>query len=341
MKLEARRVAGFLRDPGRARLVLLYGDDVGLVRSRADALTRAVIGGADDPFRLVWLNREETGRLAEEASALSLVGGRRVVRVRNASDALLPALRSAMAASGETLIILEGAELPARSKLRTFVEGLEDGAAIGCYPEEGRTLEDTIRTTLAEDKLTVDGEAMEWLKGQLGADYAETRAELGKLALYAGPGGRIDLAAAEACVGDAAALSIDDALFAASVGDLAGLDRALALALAEGAAPVAMIRAAIMHLQRLHRVRLVVDAGATVTEATKQARPPVFFRRVSAFTASVSLWSSASLLRALDALAAAERQCKRTGAPDSTLAAHVLTQIGRQARALRRGLTPG
>ena len=30
-KIEARRVAAFLRDPGAARLVLLYGDDPGLV----------------------------------------------------------------------------------------------------------------------------------------------------------------------------------------------------------------------------------------------------------------------------------------------------------------------
>ena len=50
-----------------------------------------------------------------------------------------------------------------------------------------------------------------------------------------GPGGRVDLEAAMACVGDLAGLSLDDALFAATEGDVATADRALELAMAEGA----------------------------------------------------------------------------------------------------------
>ena len=41
-----------------------------------------------------------------------------------------------------------------------------------------------------------------------------------------------------ACVGDLAGLSLDDALFAATEGDVARADRALELAIAEGATPV-------------------------------------------------------------------------------------------------------
>ncbi|MDT8266633.1 DNA polymerase III subunit delta, partial [Roseomonas sp. DSM 102946] len=89
-KIEARRVAAFLRDPGAARLVLLYGDDPGLVRERSDALLRAVVGG-DDPFRVAELARDQAqrgGALAGEAAALAMTGGRRFVRVRDATDAL-------------------------------------------------------------------------------------------------------------------------------------------------------------------------------------------------------------------------------------------------------------
>ena len=51
-------------------------------------------------------------------------------------------------------------------------------------------------------------------------------------------------------------LSLDDALFAATEGEVPTTDRALELAIAEGAAPVSVIRAGLMHLQRLHRARL-------------------------------------------------------------------------------------
>ena len=88
MKLDARRVSVFLRDPRATRIVLLHGDDEGTVRYRADALTQAIVGQRDDPFRVAWLSREDHPRLAEEATAIAMVGGRRVIRVRDASDAL-------------------------------------------------------------------------------------------------------------------------------------------------------------------------------------------------------------------------------------------------------------
>ena len=96
---------------------------------------------------------------------------------------------------------------------------------------------------------------------------------LEKLALYAGPGGRVDLDAAMACVGDLAGLSLDDALFAATEGDVARADRALELAIAEGATPVGVLRAGLMHLQRLHRVRLTVDDGLSAADAAKACSP--------------------------------------------------------------------
>ncbi|HJS87316.1 MAG TPA: DNA polymerase III subunit delta, partial [Acetobacteraceae bacterium] len=84
MKLDSRRIPAFLRDPGNIRVVLLYGEDVGMIRERAEALTRAVAGGLDDPFRVAELARDEVDRLEVEAASLSLTGGRRVVRVREA-----------------------------------------------------------------------------------------------------------------------------------------------------------------------------------------------------------------------------------------------------------------
>ncbi len=55
MKLDARSVPGFLRDPGACRVVLLFGDDAGLIRERAEALVRVVAGTLDDPFRVAEL----------------------------------------------------------------------------------------------------------------------------------------------------------------------------------------------------------------------------------------------------------------------------------------------
>ncbi len=337
MKLDARRVARFLDDPGPCRFVLLHGEDAGLIRERAETLSAAILDAQDDPFRLVRLTREETSRLAEEAQALSLVGGRRVVRLREAGDAALPQVQAAAAAPGDSLVILEAPGLPGRSKLRSFIEGLAEGAAIACYPEEGRALDDAIRAVLAADAISVAPDALDWLRDHLGADHAHTRAELEKLALYVGSSGEVDVAAAEACIGEAASLSVEDAVFAAVTGEVAAADRALAVAFAEGAAPVSILRIMMQNLQRLHRARLSMEeTGARAADAARQARPPIFFRRLPAFTGALSAWSGRSLLRALTLCSETELACKRTGSPDVTLCQQLVGQIARQAAMLRR-----
>jgi DNA polymerase III subunit delta len=321
--------------------VLLYGEDHGMIRDRAVSLVRAVAGSTDDPFLVAELGRDDAGRLATEAASLSLTGGRRVVRLREATDAAAGQVAEILQGPSAALVILEAPGLATRSRLRTLVEGAPDGAAVACYPEEGPALAQTIRATLTEAGVTIDGDALAWVSGQLGADRASTRGEAEKLALYAGPGGRIDLDAAMACVGDLAGLSLEDALFAATEGDVTRTDRALELAMAEGANAVGVLRAALMHLQRLHRVRLAVDEGQSNADAVKSARPPVFFRRIGAFSRAMDLWNSPSLLAAMARLAEAERACKRTGAPDDVLSRNAVLALARRAAAVRARLRPG
>ena len=341
MKLPPMRVEAFLRDPGECRVVRLYGDDAGMIRDRAVALVRLVAGALDDPFLVVELTRDEIGRLADEAASLPLTGGRRVVRVREATDAAVEQIRTLLKSKAAGFVVLEAPGLATRSRLRTEVEAAADGAAIGCYPEEGRALEATIRDTLKQAGVTIEPDALSWLAGQLGADRAATRAELEKLALYASPrgspsGGRVDLDAAMACTGDLSGLSLDDALFAATSGDVATTDRALELAIAEGAAPVQVLRAGIMHLQRLQRTRIAMDvSGLSAADATKALRPPLFYRRVAAFNRALALWPTAALASAISGLTEAERGCKRTGWPDQTLCRNAILVVARRAAATR------
>lgn len=336
MKLDTRRVGAFLRDPGEARVVLLHGDDAGMVRERAQALTRLVAGGLDDPFRVVELSREESGGLDVEAASLPMTGGRRVVRVRDAGEAIRDAVDRVLKGNAPALVVLEAGALPATSRLRKLVETAEDGAAIACYPEEGRALSDTIREALSAAGIKAEPEALAWLTTHLGADRASTRQELDKLILYAGKGGTVDMGAATACVGDFAGLSLDDALFAATRGDVGTTDRALELALADGGTPVGVLRLSLFHMQRLHRARRAVDRGLTPAEAAKAARPPVFFRRVGDFTRALSLWPEPALSAAMEAVSDAERNCKRTGAPDHAICRNMILTLARRAAARSR-----
>lgn len=331
MKLDARRLPAFLRDPGAARIVLLHGDDEGLIRQRADALMQAVIGARDDPFRVAWLAREDHARLAEEASAIAMLGGRRVVRVRDAADGLAGALEQVASAPGDSLVVLEAAgALPARSKLRALVEGLAFGAAIACYPEEGRALQDRITGGLARAGISLEPDALAYVLDRVGGDSAATEGEIEKLTLYAGEQRRLGLEDVRACVGDAASVAFDDAVFAAAGGDEAGADRALDLALAEGIAPVAVTRGVMQHLAKLHLARGHMAAGVSAEEAVRSLRPPIFFKRAAEFTRALRQWDAARLAQAMTEARRVELACKQTGAPDALLVRRLVLALARQ-----------
>ena len=338
MKLDSRNAERFLASPGACRAVLLHGDDTGLVREYADRLTRTVAGSLDDTFRVASLERDTHDRLEEEATALSLIGGRRVVRVRDAVDGLAARIERALRVKSDALIVLEAGALPARSKLRSSLEARADAAVIACYPEEGRALAASLREMIEAQECRIDPEALLFLADQLGADRAASRSEVDKLVLYVGDTRRIDLDAVESCVADASVLSLEDALFAATAGDVAAADRALERAIADGAAPVGIARSLLYHFHKLRRARLAVEQnGASPADATRAVRPPVYFRRTGAFTRALALWSVQSLERAASETNRVELACKQTGAPDFALCRHLVFTVARQAAARSRG----
>jgi DNA polymerase-3 subunit delta len=339
VKIDARRVEGFLRDPVGCRVVLLYGDDAGLIRERAGILVRSAAGSLDDPFRVADLGRDGHSRIFAEVSSAPLTGGRRVVRVRDVGEALAKIIETVLAAKAiDGLLVLEAEGLAARGKLRGLVERAELGAAIGCYGLSGDALERLIRETLAATKAGADDDAVRWLSGQLGGDLGVTRREIEKLALFVGVGGHVDMEAAQACVGDLAGLSLDDALFAATAGDTAATDRALELAVADGAAPVAVLRASLLHLQRLQRARAAMGSGMSASDAAKQARPPVFFQRSAAFQQALRLWSEQSLQAACARIWDSERLCKQTGTPAEVICRSAVLGLAQRAASARRSL---
>jgi len=335
LKLETRQVSGFLRNPGPCRLVLLYGEDEGLIRERAQALTLLVAGSLNDPFRVVELGREGWPQLGAEMSALSMIGGRRVVRVREVSDAALEHVRAALRGPGGALAVLEAAGL-GKGKLRTFVEAAPDAACIACYAEEGRAAAELIRGMFQTEGVRADADACTWLAESCGGDRSVLRGEVEKLVLLAGPGGHVDLETARTCAGDAAGASGDEALIAATSGDVIGADAAVDRAVAEGLAGVGLVRVALIHLQKLHQARLRMEGGLSAAEAVRTLRPPVFYRALPGMTASVGLWPADLLLRALEEARSVELACKTTGSRPDVLACRFVAALARQAQA-RRG----
>ena len=128
MKVAPRDLGRFLRTAeASVAAVLFYGPDQGLVRERAVELITRLAGDVRDPFRVAELTpaqlKEDPVRLADEAAALSLSGGRRVLRLREAGDGLTQALAELLAETvPAAFLVLEAGELGPRSSLRGLFE---------------------------------------------------------------------------------------------------------------------------------------------------------------------------------------------------------------------------
>jgi DNA polymerase-3 subunit delta len=326
MKLDARGFDRVLRDSAQLRVVLLHGPDEGLVRTSAARLA-ASVAPASDPFRAVSLGRDDHARLTEEAMALSMVGGRRVVRLDGAGDTLTAAVQALVERSAPALVVLEAGALAAKSKLRQYCEATSACASVAFYHEEGAALEAVIRGELSAAGIRLSAEALAALTQRLGSDWVASRSELEKIRLLAPQGDELDAPAVLALVGDQGIGSVEEPISAALLGDVGRLDHALSLAQADGTNAVQLVRMALQLVHRALRVRLAMDAGAPFEAAAREIRPPLFRKQLAEQSMIARRWTSRQLLDAARRLAVAERECKSSGVPDFTVARQCLLGI--------------
>lgn len=340
MKLQARAIESFLRQPDPAiRAILVYGPDHGLVRERADSLGRTVLADLGDPFRVADLPAgrlvEDPVRLADEAAAQSLTGGRRLIRIRDADDRSQDSFARFLQTppAGDSLVVVEAGDLGPRAPLRLLFEGSPIAAALPCYVDDETSLRRVLETRLRDAGLTAERDALAVLAECLVGDRLVAAREIEKLILYMGSSRTIRLVDVQAVVGDAAAIDLDEAAWSAAAGNPGGTDKTLRRLFGEGQSAVAILRLAQKHFQRLHWVSTQLARGVSLESAMAGLKPPVFYKRQAAFTAQVRRWTPAKLAEALDRLAETEAACKRTGAPDETLCARTLLGLATAAAA--------
>ncbi|HUK60618.1 MAG TPA: DNA polymerase III subunit delta [Stellaceae bacterium] len=342
MKLTGARIQRFIAAPDAAiRAVLVFGEDEGLVRERAKRIAQSIVPDLADPFRVAEFPADalkaDPVRLDDETRALSLAGGRRVVRVRGADDAQAGLFERFFAAPppGDTLVVVESADLGGKSQLRRVFEAAKDGAAIQCRPDGADELAALVDGVMTAHRVKLDRDAKAYLVAHLSGDRLLNRGELEKLALYAGDGGTVSYDETRAVVGDSAEITLDDVVAAAATGNLAALERSLGRAFEEGESPITVLRAGLRHFQRLYAAAARIAAGSTADDALAGLRPPVFFAMREPFLAQLRLWSKSRAAAALETLFAAERNAKRTGIPPEAVACEALTRVARGARRQR------
>jgi DNA polymerase-3 subunit delta len=316
---------------------LIFGPDQGLVRERAETLIKSIVPNLRDPFLIADLDdgvlASDPARLFDEAAAIAMLGGRRVVRVRGAGNSLAKLFERFLDEPvGDALVVVEGGDLSKGTGLRRVFDAADNAASIACYGDNARDLPDVVRDALKSYGLSIAPDALADAASRLGSDRGVTRRELEKLALFAHGQKQVTLDDVRAILGDEAEVRSEEALDAAGQGDLKRLDLALERLWLAGTSPVAIVRIAMSHFQRLALVRAETDKGETVENALRKLRPPLHFMRAASFRSQLGAWDSQRLGDALDLILETEALCKTTGVPAETVTARALFNIASMAR---------
>lgn len=344
MKLGYRDIEPFVRKPDpKARVILVYGPDAGLVKERAAIMGKTVVADLNDPFNAVTLAGDglsnDPARLNDEANAMSMLGGNRLIRVEGADDGLTPLIKDYLQnPSPHNLIILESGNLGAKSPLRALCEKSDHAASLPCYVDEGRDLATLIRDTLRQNGYGIEPDALSWLAANIAGDRQRVRSELDKIVLYMGPISAealnqqrppITLSDIILCCGEAGAEGLDDLANAIASSQAEQALRCYNRLLQEGVAAVAMLRTIQSHFRRLHITLARIEQGFNVDEAMRKLTPAVFFKQQDSFKAQLRRWTSGQIEILMQKLAALEAQTKQTGTPVETLCGQAILSISR------------
>lgn len=339
MKLAFRDIEGFVARPtATARVIVVYGPDAGLVTERAKIMGKTAVADLNDPFNVAVLTTDQLlddpVKLNDEAFAQSLMGGNRLIQIRDGADALTPLLKEYLKApSPDTLVIIEAGELGTKSSLRALAEKAENAAAVPCYVEDERDLTKFLQNAAKDAGYQIDRDALAALAGSLVGDRAVARGEFEKLITYkfSDSDKTIRLADVEACMGDVRSRTFDELVNAVGLGDTPRMAASFAALIREQTAPVAILRTVQGHFRRLYQVHLKMDAGADPKSAMKSLQPPVFWKYEDQFVNQLRRWPRPRIENLLNALNAVEAQTKQTAMPAETLTAQILLKTARAA----------
>lgn len=326
------------------RLYLVYGSDRGLVSERAAKL--AELSGVDmaDPFAVARFDadklRSDPGRLADEAGAIGLFGGKRLVWVRGAGNdhVLAGAVGDIVGKLPETTTaIIEAGELKKGTVLRRTVEDAPEALAVPCYADESRAIQALIDEELGKAGLRITPAARHRLTEALGGDRLASRGELSKLALYCHGTGQATEEDVVASVGDAAAMSVDDAVDAVLTGNPAALDIAMQRIIASKTAVYTVLLASLRQFQLLDVLRgEMARQHSSVSQVMASGGRHIHFRRKPAVEKALATWTAEGISQAMDHFQRAVLAMRRSPSMENDIARYALLAVAVRSSRDRR-----
>lgn len=332
-EIKSHEFEGFLqRAPRSGGIFLIYGPDRGLVSERAGQLARMTGVPLDDAFSVLRTTASDLvgqpGRLLDEINAIGLFGGDRLVWLKDAGNEK-PLIEAIDILDKEPprgcSLIIEAGDLKKGAGLRKAVEGSRAAIAIPCYADDTRALSTLIDTELEAAGLRIVPAARQRLMESIGGDRLASRNEVRKLALYCHGRNVVEEEDVMAAIGDASAISVDDAVDAILKGDNGAFLSAMQKIMSSKTPVFLVLQACLRQFQLLELMRAEMDEKRTnASQVIATLGRQLHFRRKPVVEQALRKWSLPALRRETARLQSAILQSRQRSSLEGTIALQTL-----------------
>jgi DNA polymerase-3 subunit delta len=319
------------------RFYLFHGPDEAQSRALATRLLEAL--GATKFLIAAATVKSDPASLADEAGAMSLFGGKRVVWIEPATKDIEEGVAALFDAPlGESPVVAIAGSLNKSSGLLKLAESAPDALAFAAYAPEGQDAERMVIEVGRRFGLKISPPVAARLADSCGNDQAIVAQELQKFALYidASPHSPKDLdhsaiddVGAGSAEGDFQRLT-DLALS----GEIVELSDELARMPAGGSEAIPIVRSLQRRLLMLAPARARVERGERLDAVMTSFGRALFWKDKAKVQRMLSKWSADDLATVADRAGKLERSLMFSAAPDREALGEELLAIARKARTL-------
>ena len=288
MKISSYQVENYIKKIGDEKIsgCLLYGPEPTITRFRFDIIAKKIVNDLSDPFLVSQISsekiKEDKAILVDEFYSISMLGGRRLIMIKDCDVHTLGALKNLLAdpqygRKSDNFILIQAGDLDKSSALRKLVEESQFLMAIPCYEEDVASLRKSISEIFAGNEIIAENEIINLIIKNYGKDRNLITNEINKIKNYLGEDKNLSLETFKKLV----SLKNDDNLqdfavqFASKNYEWCFLQAERALD--GGNESIMLVRNLINYFSKLYNAKILIErSGKGIDEAVKSAQ--IFYK---------------------------------------------------------------
>ena len=336
MKLQRGAIGRAVDQPdANIRFDLLHGPDEAQSRALGARLVEAL--QASRFILSAAAVKSDPALLADEAGAMNLFGGKRIIWIEPAGDEIASGVEALLEANAsESPVVAIGGSLRRASALLKLAESSSAAVAIASYLPEGRDAERMVADVGRTLGLKVAPPVAARLAEACGGDQAIATRELEKLALYAGASPQTPRELTDEAL-DAVGAAMPEGDFArladlALAGDMRALADELGRLSPAGTEAIPVVRALQRRLLMLAPARARIERGENADAVMTSLGKSLFWKDKPLVSRLLDRWDSAGLATAADRAGKLERELMFNDSPPAEALGEELVAIARAAR---------